>query len=87
VPFTVGFADGYIAGESEAEALAEEGCESEIIVAGVASRFGRDELCSSALCIGRHDVTELERKLKESTVCRQAKALDAIAILLRVRSQ
>jgi hypothetical protein len=67
VPFTVGFADGYIAGEPEAEALAEEGCESEIIVAGIASRFGRDELCSSAFCIGRHDVTELERKLEEST--------------------
>jgi hypothetical protein len=67
VPFTVGFADGYIAGESEAEALAEEGCEREIIVAGIASRFGRDDLRSSTLCIGRHDVSELERKLKEST--------------------
>jgi hypothetical protein len=66
VSFTVGFADGYVAGESETEALAEEGCEREVIVAGIASRFGRDEL-HGTLRIGSHDVSELERKLKEST--------------------
>lgn len=65
VSLTVGFADGYIAGKSEAEALAKEGCKSEVIVTRIAGRFSRNELRSGTLYVG-HDVSGLERKLKES---------------------
>jgi hypothetical protein len=54
VAFAVGLADGNITGETEAEALAEEGREGELIIAGVARRLRGEDAGSRAVHIGSH---------------------------------
>jgi hypothetical protein len=54
VAFAVGFADGDIAGKAEAEALAEERCEGELVIAGVARRLGGKDAGGRAVHIGGH---------------------------------
>jgi hypothetical protein len=40
MPFTVGFADGYIARESKTEAVAEEWSEGEVVIARIWRAIG-----------------------------------------------
>lgn len=54
VAFAVGLADGDIAGETKAKALAEEGCEGEFVIAGIASGLCREDAGSRAVNIGCH---------------------------------
>lgn len=59
--FAVGLADGDIAGEAEAEALAEEGREGEIVVARVARGLCREDARSRVVNIGGHVGFEAEQ--------------------------
>lgn len=54
VTFTVGLADGDIAGEAEAKALSKEGSEGEFIIAGVAIGFCREDAGSRTVNIRCH---------------------------------
>lgn len=54
VAFAIGLADGDIAGEAEAEALAEEGCEGELVIAGVTRGLCGEDAGSRAVHIGGH---------------------------------
>lgn len=40
MPFTVGFADGYIARESKTEAFAKEGSEGKVVEARISGAIG-----------------------------------------------
>lgn len=54
VAFAVGLANRNIAGETEAEAFADEGSEGEVIKAWVARGFGREDARGGAVYVGCH---------------------------------
>jgi hypothetical protein len=54
VAFAVGLTNGDIAGEAEAEALAEKGCEGELIIAGITRGLRREDAGGRAVNIGGH---------------------------------
>lgn len=58
VAFTVGLANRDIAGETEAEAFADEGSEGEIIEAWVARGFGGEDARGGAVYVGCHGLTK-----------------------------
>lgn len=52
--FPVGLADGDIASQAKAEALAKKGCEGEFVIAGIARGLCREDAGSRAVNIGGH---------------------------------
>lgn len=59
--FAVRFADGNIASETKAEALAEERGEREFVETGIARRLGGEDARGGALNVGGHGDLMLSR--------------------------
>lgn len=55
VAFTIGFANGNIAGETEAKAFAEERGEGEFIEARISCRFGGQDMRGGTVDVRGHD--------------------------------
>lgn len=62
--FTISFADRYIAGESEAKALAQKRCERKFIIARIARRFGGYDVRSCTFGVGSHGSMKLKQQVK-----------------------
>ena len=77
VAFAVGLTHRHVAGQSEAEALAQERGEGELVVIGIPRPVGGEDLRRRMLHVGRHDGRRRKLSGREwcEASCHQKRAL------------